>query len=118
MAMTQTAEATKPIAVRLLHTMLRVKDLDKLAATTNGLLTWDGSDSFDFRREGDTIWKVLPQYLKNKEEKVPKRALGPFRTDVSVYGASPASGLRAAASGTAKSAVPWPMTARPPTGAS
>src|SRR6266550_4403907 len=33
--------------------------LDKLAATTNGLLTWDGSDSFDFRREGDTIVAVM-----------------------------------------------------------
>jgi hypothetical protein len=33
--------------------------LDKLAATTNGLLTWDGSDSFDFRREGDTGVAVM-----------------------------------------------------------
>ena len=41
-----------------------------------------------------TIFKVLPQYLNNKEEKVPQRALGPFVTDVSVYGVAPASGLR------------------------
>jgi hypothetical protein len=33
--------------------------LDKLAATTNGLLTWDGSDSFDFRRDGDTAVAVM-----------------------------------------------------------
>jgi L-ascorbate metabolism protein UlaG (beta-lactamase superfamily) len=32
--------------------------------------------------------------LSNKEEKFPWRPLGPFRTDVSVYGAAPESGLR------------------------
>ncbi len=41
-----------------------------------------------------TIFKVLPLYLNNKEEKVPRRRLGPFATDVSVYGVAPASGLR------------------------
>ena len=41
-----------------------------------------------------TIFKVLPRFLSSKEEKVPKRPLGPFRTDASVYGAGPASGLR------------------------
>jgi L-ascorbate metabolism protein UlaG (beta-lactamase superfamily) len=41
-----------------------------------------------------TMFKVLPQFLFNKEEKVPKVALGPFRTDASVYGGPPASGLR------------------------
>ena len=41
-----------------------------------------------------TIFKVLPLYLSNKEEKVPRRPLGPFRTDVSAYLAPPASGLR------------------------
>jgi L-ascorbate metabolism protein UlaG (beta-lactamase superfamily) len=41
-----------------------------------------------------TIFKVLPRFLSSKEEKVPKRPLGPFRTDVSAYGAGPASGLR------------------------
>jgi L-ascorbate metabolism protein UlaG (beta-lactamase superfamily) len=44
--------------------------------------------------EWSTIFKVLPLYLSNKEEKVPRRALGPFRTDVSVYGKAPVSGLR------------------------
>ncbi len=41
-----------------------------------------------------TIWKVLPQYFNNKEEKVPRRALGPFRTDAAMFGATPQSGLR------------------------
>ncbi len=41
-----------------------------------------------------TMFKVLPLYLKNREETEPKRQLGPFRTDASVYGAAPASGLR------------------------
>ena len=41
-----------------------------------------------------TIWKVLPQYFNNKEEKVPRRALGPFRTDAAAFGAAPQSGLR------------------------
>jgi L-ascorbate metabolism protein UlaG (beta-lactamase superfamily) len=38
--------------------------------------------------------KVLPHFLMNKAEKVPSQPLGPFRTDVSVYGMAPASGLR------------------------
>ena len=38
--------------------------------------------------------KILRLYLSNKEERVPKVALGPFRTDASVYGVAPASGLR------------------------
>jgi len=41
-----------------------------------------------------TIFKVLPLYLSNKEEKVPKVALGPFTTDAGVYAAAAASGLR------------------------
>jgi L-ascorbate metabolism protein UlaG (beta-lactamase superfamily) len=41
-----------------------------------------------------TIFKVLPLYLKNTEEKVPRKPLGPFKTDVSVYVAAPESGLR------------------------
>jgi L-ascorbate metabolism protein UlaG (beta-lactamase superfamily) len=41
-----------------------------------------------------TIWKVLPQYFSNTEEKFPKRRLGPFRTDAAVYAGAPASGLR------------------------
>ncbi len=41
-----------------------------------------------------TIFKVLPQHLFNKAETVPRRPLGPFRTDARVYGRAPASGLR------------------------
>jgi L-ascorbate metabolism protein UlaG (beta-lactamase superfamily) len=39
-------------------------------------------------------FKVLPMMLMNRQERVPKRALGPFRTDVSVYASAGASGLR------------------------
>jgi L-ascorbate metabolism protein UlaG (beta-lactamase superfamily) len=41
-----------------------------------------------------TVLKVLPRFLSNKAEKFPHRPLGPFRTDVSVYGGAPESGLR------------------------
>jgi L-ascorbate metabolism protein UlaG (beta-lactamase superfamily) len=41
-----------------------------------------------------TIFKVLPLYLTNKAETVPRRPLGPFTTDVSVYATAPESGLR------------------------
>jgi len=41
-----------------------------------------------------TILKLLPMYIRNKNEVEPKRPLGPFRTDVGVYAAAPASGLR------------------------
>jgi L-ascorbate metabolism protein UlaG (beta-lactamase superfamily) len=41
-----------------------------------------------------TMWKVLPQYLKNKAEVEPKEPLGPFRTDARVYGTKAKSGLR------------------------
>jgi L-ascorbate metabolism protein UlaG (beta-lactamase superfamily) len=44
--------------------------------------------------EWSTIFKVLPLYLSNKEEKVPRRPPGPFRTDASVYATAPISGLR------------------------
>jgi L-ascorbate metabolism protein UlaG (beta-lactamase superfamily) len=40
------------------------------------------------------ILKVLPQYLTNKEERVPKQPLGPFRTDASLYSTPPDAGLR------------------------
>lgn len=40
------------------------------------------------------ILKLLPLYMTNKEECVPKQVLGPFRTDASVYGTAPSSGLR------------------------
>jgi L-ascorbate metabolism protein UlaG (beta-lactamase superfamily) len=41
-----------------------------------------------------TIVKVLQLFLTNREERVPKRPLGPFYTDASVYATPPASGLR------------------------
>jgi L-ascorbate metabolism protein UlaG (beta-lactamase superfamily) len=40
------------------------------------------------------IFKLLPQYLFNREERVPMQALGPFRTDAAAYAMMPASGLR------------------------
>jgi L-ascorbate metabolism protein UlaG (beta-lactamase superfamily) len=40
------------------------------------------------------IWKILPLYFSNQEERVPKRALGPFRTDAGVFAGPPESGLR------------------------
>ncbi|HEY0307957.1 MAG TPA: MBL fold metallo-hydrolase [Acidobacteriaceae bacterium] len=41
-----------------------------------------------------TIFKALPLFLTNKEEKSPKEPLGPFHTDAKVYATLPASGLR------------------------
>ena len=41
-----------------------------------------------------TVFKVLPQYLKNKAQMEPAGPLGPFRTDASLYATLPASGLR------------------------
>lgn len=38
--------------------------------------------------------QVLWKYMTNKAETVPKKQLGPFSTDVSVYATAPASGLR------------------------
>jgi L-ascorbate metabolism protein UlaG (beta-lactamase superfamily) len=38
--------------------------------------------------------KVMYLYYTNREERTPKRSLGPYRTDVSVYERPPASGLR------------------------
>jgi L-ascorbate metabolism protein UlaG (beta-lactamase superfamily) len=40
------------------------------------------------------IFKILPMMLSSREERVPRRALGPFRTDAAVYATPPASGLR------------------------
>jgi L-ascorbate metabolism protein UlaG (beta-lactamase superfamily) len=40
------------------------------------------------------MFKVLPQYLKNRAETEPTRELGPFRTNSSLYDAAPESGLR------------------------
>ena len=41
-----------------------------------------------------TLFKVFWLYLWNKEERVPKEPLGPFRTDASIYATPPAGGLR------------------------
>ncbi len=38
--------------------------------------------------------KVLPMYFSNRNEREPRVALGPFRTDRTVYESAPASGLR------------------------
>jgi len=40
------------------------------------------------------IPKVLKLYAANKEERVPRQALGPFKTDARIYDQAPASGLR------------------------
>lgn len=37
---------------------------------------------------------ILKEYLNNKAENTPKRAIGPFNTDVSIYKQQPAGGLR------------------------
>ena len=41
-----------------------------------------------------TMFKVLPQFVMNREEKTPRQPLGPFRTDVALYEGLPESGLR------------------------
>ena len=41
-----------------------------------------------------TMVKVLGRYLTGREERVPKRPLGPFRTDARIYDQPPVSGLR------------------------
>ena len=41
-----------------------------------------------------TMVRVLPLYLKNKEETEPRIPLGPFRTDASVFEQAPDTGLR------------------------
>src|SRR6202035_1724027 len=41
-----------------------------------------------------TVFKVLRRFLSNKAEKFPLKPLGPFSTDVDVYGTAPESGLR------------------------
>ena len=40
------------------------------------------------------LLKVFWRYLWNRDERVPKRPLGPFRTDARVFATPPASGLR------------------------
>ena len=41
-----------------------------------------------------TVLRVLPLFLSNKAETVPKRTLGPFRTEPGVYALPPDRGLR------------------------
>ena len=43
---------------------------------------------------GGLIFKALLQLVKNREERVPSRPPGPFRTDASMYATAPESGLR------------------------
>jgi L-ascorbate metabolism protein UlaG (beta-lactamase superfamily) len=40
------------------------------------------------------MFKILPLYLSNKEERVPKTPIGPFTTDPSLYATTPPTGLR------------------------
>jgi L-ascorbate metabolism protein UlaG (beta-lactamase superfamily) len=40
------------------------------------------------------IFKVLPRFLMNREERAPRKPLGPFQTDTSVYNTPPESGFR------------------------
>lgn len=40
------------------------------------------------------MFKILPLYLTNKEERVPRIPLGPFHTDPAIYSERPSSGLR------------------------
>jgi L-ascorbate metabolism protein UlaG (beta-lactamase superfamily) len=41
-----------------------------------------------------TMRKVLPLYLRNREESEPKQLLGPFTTDTAIYSTPPPTGLR------------------------
>jgi L-ascorbate metabolism protein UlaG (beta-lactamase superfamily) len=43
---------------------------------------------------GGMAFKALLQLVANREERVPKQPLGPFRTDAAVYATAPESGLR------------------------
>jgi len=40
------------------------------------------------------LGKVLWRYLMNREERTPKKPLGPFKTDIRLYAQAPLSGLR------------------------
>jgi len=40
------------------------------------------------------MFKILPLYLANREERFPKRQPGPFHTDLGIYQRPPSSGLR------------------------
>src|SRR3954471_3961255 len=37
---------------------------------------------------------ILKEYINNKAENIPKKTLGPFKTDASIYQNPPVSGLR------------------------
>ena len=41
-----------------------------------------------------TMIPILKEYINNKAENTPKKTLGPFKTDISVYNTPPANGLR------------------------
>jgi L-ascorbate metabolism protein UlaG (beta-lactamase superfamily) len=41
-----------------------------------------------------TIFKVLPELVRGRRDRVPREKLGPFRTDVSAYETAPKTGLR------------------------
>jgi L-ascorbate metabolism protein UlaG (beta-lactamase superfamily) len=79
-------------------------DLDKTSVSTKSATTWlkrAEKQGKKFLNPVPTtvggpgmIFKILPLYLTNKEERVPKVPLGPFRTDARVYAIPPASGLR------------------------
>src|SRR5690348_13772602 len=43
---------------------------------------------------GANMFQLLWKYYNNKAETIPKKKLGPFKTDVTIYNATPASGLR------------------------
>lgn len=43
---------------------------------------------------GSMIFKILPQLLKDRQERTPREPLGPFRTNASLFATPPGSGLR------------------------
>src|SRR5688572_16308693 len=45
-------------------------------------------------QSGGNLWSILWKYLTNKAESTPKKALGPFTTDTTIYKHAPVSGLR------------------------
>ena len=54
---------------------------------------------------GGLFFKVLLQFILNREERFPKHPLGPFHTDASIYATAPESGLRVTWMGHASSLV-------------
>src|SRR3954471_543822 len=43
---------------------------------------------------GANMFQLLWKYYKNKEETIPQKKLGPFKTDVTIYKVPSVSGLR------------------------